>query len=70
MKGSRAYRIRINIGNLWESPVLHVLLTKEENVLVARCLDFTISSHGKDEKDALDIISRFCKRICSDSAGK
>ena len=53
MKGSRAYRINISIGDLWESPILHILLTKEENVVVARCLDFTISCHGKDEKDAL-----------------
>jgi hypothetical protein len=53
MKNSRAYRIKISIGNLWESPILHILLTKEENAIVARCLDFTISSHGKDEKDAL-----------------
>ena len=41
------------MGDLWESPLLHVLLTKEDDVVVARCLDFTVSSHGKDQKDAL-----------------
>ncbi|MDP2798500.1 MAG: hypothetical protein Q8O60_01235 [Deltaproteobacteria bacterium] len=53
MKGIRGDRIKINVGNLWESPMLHILLTKEDDVVVARCLDFTVSSHGKDEKDAL-----------------
>jgi len=53
MKGTRARRIKIKVGNLWETPVLHILLTREDNVIVARCLDFTVSSHGKDEKEAL-----------------
>ena len=53
MKGIRAHRIKIKVGKLWETPILHILLTKEDNVIVARCLDFTVSSHGKDEKDAL-----------------
>ena len=53
MKGVVARRIKIKIGKLWETPVLHILLTKEDNVVVARCLDFTISSHGKDEEEAL-----------------
>ena len=53
MKGIRAHRIKIKLGNLWESPILHILLTKEDDVVVSRCLDFTVSSHGKDEKDAL-----------------
>jgi len=53
MKGSRAHRIKIGVGDLWESPILHILLTKEEDFVVARCLDFTVSSHGKNEKDAL-----------------
>jgi hypothetical protein len=57
MKGMKAKRIRFKIGNLWESPVLHILLTKENNVVVARCLDFTVSSHGKDEKDALKALT-------------
>ena len=53
MKAIRAERIKIKVGDLWASPLLHVLITKEDDVIVARCLDFTISSHGKDEKDAL-----------------
>jgi hypothetical protein len=53
MKGIRAHRIKIKVGRLWESPMLHILLTKEDDVIVSRCLDFTVSSHGKDEKDAL-----------------
>ncbi len=32
---------------------LHILLTEEDNVVVARCLDFSISSHGENEEDAL-----------------
>ena len=53
MKGIKAHRIIIKVGKLWETPILHILLTKEDDVIVARCLDFTVSSHGKDEKDAL-----------------
>jgi len=53
MKGMKANRIKIKVGNLWESPVLHVLLTKEDDLVVARCLDFTVSCHGKDEVDAI-----------------
>jgi hypothetical protein len=53
MKSLKAERIRIKIGDLWESPSLHVLLTKEDDVVVARCLDFTVSSHGETQKTAL-----------------
>ncbi len=53
----RAHRIKIKLGNLWESPILHILLTKEDDVIVSRCLDFTVSSHGKDEKDALESLA-------------
>ena len=53
MKGIKAHRIKIRFENIWESPLLHILLTKEEDAFVARCLDFTVSSHGVDEKDAL-----------------
>ncbi|MEE9119529.1 MAG: hypothetical protein V3U02_13175 [Calditrichia bacterium] len=53
----RAHRIRVKVGNLWESPILHILLTKEDDVIVSRCLDFTVSSHGKDEKDALESLA-------------
>ncbi|MFH0926933.1 MAG: hypothetical protein V1872_15085 [bacterium] len=38
-----------NMSNLH----LHILLTEEDAVIVARCLDFSISSHGDDEEDAL-----------------
>ena len=53
MKSLKAERIRIKIGDLWESPSLHVLLTEEDDVIVARCLDFTVSSHGENQKIAL-----------------
>lgn len=61
MKALKAVRIKIRMGNTWESPDLHVLLTKEDNVFVARCLDFTVSSHGKDEKDALKSLAAAVK---------
>ena len=61
MKSIKAERIRIKIGDLWESPSLHVLLTKEDGVVVARCLDFTVSSHGKDQKDALESLAQAIK---------
>ena len=53
----KAKRVRFKIGSLWESPALHILLTKENDVVVARCLDFTVSSHGKDDKDALKALA-------------
>jgi len=53
MKGIKAKRIKFKIGSLWESPSLHILLTKENDIVVARCLDFTVSCHGKDENEAL-----------------
>ena len=36
---------------------LHILLTKEDDVIVARCLDFSVSSHGENEEDALNSLS-------------
>ena len=57
MKGMKAKRIRFKIGSLWESPALHVLLTKKNDIIIARCLDFTVSSHGKDEKIALKALA-------------
>ena len=57
MKGMKAKRIRFKIGSVWESPALHILLTKENDVVVARCLDFTVSSHAKDEKGALKALA-------------
>jgi hypothetical protein len=53
MKSLKAKRIKIKIGNLWETPFLHILFTQEDAVVVARCLDFTVSSHGGNEKEAL-----------------
>lgn len=36
---------------------LHILLTKEDDVIVARCLDFSVSSHGNSETEALKSLS-------------
>ncbi len=36
---------------------LHILLTGEDGVIVARCLDFSVSSHGENEEDALASLS-------------
>ena len=54
MKGISARRIKVKLGEVWESPNLHILFTKEDEVIVARCLDFTISSHGENEMEALE----------------
>lgn len=40
---------------------LHILLTDEDDVIVARCLDFSVSSHGEDEKDALSSLTESIK---------
>jgi len=61
MKSLKAERIRIKIGDIWKSPELHVLLTQENDVVVARCLDFTVSSHGTDVKDALNSLAESIK---------
>ena len=57
MKSLKAERIKIKIGDIWESPELHILLTQENDVVVARCLEFTVSSHGADIKDALNSLA-------------
>ena len=57
MKSLKAERIKIKIGDIWESPNLHILLTQENDIIVARCLDFTVSTHGTDIKDALDSLA-------------
>ena len=57
MKSLKAERIKIKIGDIWESPELHILLTQENDVVVARCLEFTVSSHGSDIKDALNSLA-------------
>ena len=61
MKGIKAKRVIFKVGTLWESPPLHILLIKEDDVIVARCLDFTVSSHGEDEKDALKALANSIK---------
>ena len=53
MKSVRAERIKVKIGDLWESPLLHVLLTKEDDVVVACCLDFST-------KSCIDFLSSNC----------
>ena len=40
-----------------ELPPLHLLFTEEDNVIVVRCLDFSISSHGETVEDALESIN-------------
>ncbi len=54
MKAIKAIRAKFNIGNVWVSPHLHILLSQEDEIMVARCLEFTVSSHGNDEREALD----------------
>ena len=61
MKGISARRIKVKLGEVWESPNLHILFTKEDEVIVARCLDFTISSHGENEMEALESLGSALK---------
>jgi hypothetical protein len=62
VKGLSAKRIQVRLGDVWKSPNLHVLLTQEEEVVVARCLDFTISSHGENEKEAIQSLDEAIKQ--------
>ena len=50
-------------GNIENIPHLHlhILLTSEDGVVVARCLDFSVSSHGENEKEALVSLSSSIK---------
>ncbi len=61
MQAVKAIRSTVNISKFWESPPLHILLTREEGLIVAICLDFTVSSHGKDQKEALDSLEEAVK---------
>jgi predicted RNase H-like HicB family nuclease len=61
MKGLSAKRIQVRLGDVWKSPNLHVLLTQEEEVVVARCLDFTVSAHGENEKEAIQSLGEAIK---------
>jgi hypothetical protein len=61
MKGLSARRIQFKLGEIWKSPQLHVLFTQEDEVVVARCLDFTVSSHAENEKEALRSLTEAIK---------
>jgi len=47
---SMKYKISQNI------PALHLLFTEEDDVIVVRCLDFSISSHGQTIQEAIEAI--------------
>lgn len=57
MKALKAIRVKFNIGDVWINPYLHILLSHEDEVVVARCLEFTVSSHGNNEREALDALA-------------
>jgi hypothetical protein len=61
MKVKKAIRAKFKVNKLWESPPLHILLTREDDVIVARCLDLTVSSHGNDERDAINSLTEAVK---------
>ena len=61
MKAIKAFRAKFIVDNLWESPPLHILLTSEDRVIVARCLDFTVASHGNEEKEAMNSLTEAVK---------
>jgi hypothetical protein len=61
MKGLSARRIRVKIAEVWQTPPLHVLLTNEDDVVVARCLDLTVSSHGENQHEALTSLAEAIK---------
>ena len=61
MKAIKAIRAKIKVNDVWESPALHILLTREDNVIVARCLDLTVASHGNDEREAINAITGAAK---------
>ena len=61
MKAIKALRAKFKVNNFWESPPLHILLTLEDRVIVARCLDFTVASHGNEEKEAMNSLTEAVK---------
>ena len=63
MKVKKAIRAKFKVNKLWESPSLHILLTGEDDVIVARCLDLTVSSHGNDEMDAINSLTEAVKEV-------
>jgi len=61
VKAIKAMRVKFKVNDSWESPALHILLTREDDVIVARCLDLTVSSHGNDEMDAINSLTEAVK---------
>jgi hypothetical protein len=61
MKGIKAIHAQIAMSGLWKSPPLHILLTFEDELYIARCLDFLISSHGKTEEQAFKSLAQAIK---------
>jgi predicted RNase H-like HicB family nuclease len=57
MKTLSAKRVKVKIGPHWETPYLHILLTREDDLVVARCLNFTVSSHGENEEEAIESLA-------------
>jgi predicted RNase H-like HicB family nuclease len=53
MKGIKALKCYISK----EMPPLHILFTEEDDVVVVRCLDFSISSHGQTIEEAKESIN-------------
>lgn len=55
--------LKVLTGSIKNMPHLHlhILLTEEDDVIVARCLDFSVSSHGEDEEDALASLTESIK---------
>ena len=53
-KGLKAIRCKLRLDDTWESPPLHILVTAEEDIIVARCLDFTVASHGDTAEEAVE----------------
>lgn len=57
MKTLGTKTIKLKIGRNLETPSLHILLTREDDLVVARCLDFTVSSHGQNEEQAIEALA-------------
>ncbi len=61
MKHLDAKRAKIRIGDFLEFPLLHILLSEEDGLIVARCLDFRVSSHGRHEEQAIAALAEAIK---------
>ncbi|MBI3923185.1 MAG: hypothetical protein HY318_17325 [Armatimonadetes bacterium] len=53
-KGLKALRCKLRLDDTWESPPLHILVTAEDELTVASCLDFTVATHGDTIDEALE----------------